>query len=258
MKRTVLWIMLLYMLSASSLLVADAIGATDKPLTNPDIIKMIKAELGEETIVQAIQNGPSDFDTSTDALILLKKEGASQKILNAILAAKTPKSPYTPKSGYHMVNPALSWNDVFLIDGNTRTQLKRVAGQYIIKSVFFRTINWHVLSGSHADVQIMNSTPAFEFALPMDVKAADMVKIEKPDVKPDSREIETAMGGLFVNKNSLNKRILPVVIEELKGEDMLGGRFAKYRVKPASPLPPGEYLLSILGMYYDFGVETAK
>jgi hypothetical protein len=66
------------------------------------------------------------------------------------------------------------------------------------------------------------------------------------------------MAGAFVTHNSLNKRDVPVVVEELKGEAILGGRMARYRLTPASPLPPGEYFLSLPGGYYDFGIETAK
>src|ERR1051325_10997901 len=77
-------------LTLSAVLVGVIVLAAEpeKPLTNADVIKMIKAELKEETIVLAIQKHASDFDTSVDGLIALKKEGASQKVLDAMLAAK--------------------------------------------------------------------------------------------------------------------------------------------------------------------------
>lgn len=52
-----------------------------KPLTNADIIKMVKAELPEDTIVLVIQKSPNRFDTSPDALIALKASGATKKFL---------------------------------------------------------------------------------------------------------------------------------------------------------------------------------
>ena len=39
-------------------------AAQSKPLVNADIVKMVKAELAEDTIVLAIRNKPSSFDTS--------------------------------------------------------------------------------------------------------------------------------------------------------------------------------------------------
>jgi hypothetical protein len=60
---------------------------TEKPLTNTDVITMIKANLPESTIVLAIQKGSVNFDTSPTALIELKNQGATPKILDAVLQA---------------------------------------------------------------------------------------------------------------------------------------------------------------------------
>jgi hypothetical protein len=59
------------------------------PLTNEDVVLMIKADLAENLIVLAIQSSPSKFDTSPKALIELKTNGATNRILEAILKAKT-------------------------------------------------------------------------------------------------------------------------------------------------------------------------
>lgn len=56
-----------------------------KPTTNADVIMMIKAKLPETTIISAIKQGPSDFDTSPSALIELKNQGATDGMLDAIL-----------------------------------------------------------------------------------------------------------------------------------------------------------------------------
>jgi hypothetical protein len=60
-----------------------------RPLTNADVVSMVKAGLDESTIVLAIQRGRTDFDTSPEALVSLKHEGATQKILDAMLSAGT-------------------------------------------------------------------------------------------------------------------------------------------------------------------------
>jgi len=62
-----------------------------KPLTNNDIVTMLKAELTESTIILAVQQSSANFDTSPDALIQLKKQGASPKILDAVLQAQAKK-----------------------------------------------------------------------------------------------------------------------------------------------------------------------
>lgn len=61
--------------------------AEKKPLTNDDVISMVKAGLPESTIVLAIQHSSTAFDTSPQALISLQGAGVPQAILNAMLTA---------------------------------------------------------------------------------------------------------------------------------------------------------------------------
>src|SRR5262245_16630824 len=64
---------------------APAVQVTKKTLTNDDVVKMISGGLSEATIIQVIHKGPTDFDTSPDALIKLKENGASPRIIEAML-----------------------------------------------------------------------------------------------------------------------------------------------------------------------------
>jgi hypothetical protein len=58
---------------------------TDQVLTNADIVKMMKAGLPESVILREIRMSNTDFATSPAALIELKKQGASETILGAVL-----------------------------------------------------------------------------------------------------------------------------------------------------------------------------
>jgi len=60
-----------------------------KTLTNADILSMMKAGLPESTIVLSIQHSATSFDTSPQGLIVLKKQGVTAKILDAMLSVKT-------------------------------------------------------------------------------------------------------------------------------------------------------------------------
>src|ERR1700688_94361 len=62
-----------------------------KPLTNDDVVKMVKAGLPEGTIVSAIQATATNFDISPDALISLKNAGATQPVMDAMIAAESNK-----------------------------------------------------------------------------------------------------------------------------------------------------------------------
>jgi hypothetical protein len=57
------------------------------PNANSDILKMIEAGLPESVIVNKIKASIEKFDTSVDALIALKKAGATEAELNAVTTA---------------------------------------------------------------------------------------------------------------------------------------------------------------------------
>jgi len=70
----------------------------NKTLTNDDVISMVKSGLAESTIVLAIQQDSTDFDTSPQALISLQSQGVPQKVLDAMITAgsKEHTSPTGP------------------------------------------------------------------------------------------------------------------------------------------------------------------
>jgi hypothetical protein len=68
-----------------------------KPLTNADVISMVKAGLAESTIILSIQHSSTVFDTSPQALISLQSQGVPQKVQDAMITAESEKP--TPPSG---------------------------------------------------------------------------------------------------------------------------------------------------------------
>lgn len=61
--------------------------STKKPLTNTDVMDMVHAGLAESTVILSIKNSGTNFDTSPQALIELKKSGVSQSVMDAMLSA---------------------------------------------------------------------------------------------------------------------------------------------------------------------------
>jgi hypothetical protein len=69
-------------------------GAVDKhlskPFTNKDVIALVKAGLGDKIVIDKIRSMPGDnLDTSTEALIHLKKVGVSKAVIDAVLKQTT-------------------------------------------------------------------------------------------------------------------------------------------------------------------------
>jgi hypothetical protein len=61
-------------------------------LTSDDIIKLAQAKLPESVVIAKIKSSSSEFDTSPDALIKLKRAGVSDTVLQAIVDAKSNPS----------------------------------------------------------------------------------------------------------------------------------------------------------------------
>ena len=66
---------------------------TDKALTNADIARMVKAGVPESIIVREIQMSRTDLGTSPASLIELRKQGASEAVLGAVLDSRMGARP---------------------------------------------------------------------------------------------------------------------------------------------------------------------
>ena len=104
---------LTFLLAFSLAIPLVAQAPTDNVLTNAGIVKMVKAGLPESIIVREIQMSRTDFGTSPAALIELKKQGASQAILGAVLDSRMgtsrpePESRATPRVAAQAAAPGL-------------------------------------------------------------------------------------------------------------------------------------------------------
>jgi len=58
------------------------------PMTNDDVIKMVKGGLGDATVLQAIETSEPAFDTSPDGLVRLKQNGVSDMLIQRILSRR--------------------------------------------------------------------------------------------------------------------------------------------------------------------------
>jgi outer membrane lipoprotein SlyB len=90
MKRLLLALLLVLPLSALG-------------INNDDVIKMVRGGLGDATVIQAIDAGDPQFDTSPDGLVRLKQEGVSDAVIQRILSrrggAPAAKAPACPECG---------------------------------------------------------------------------------------------------------------------------------------------------------------
>lgn len=72
-----------------ALLLATPLAALAAPMTNDDVIRLVRSGLGEDTIVQAVNAGEPGFDTSTDGLVKLKQFGVSDRIIQLLISRQS-------------------------------------------------------------------------------------------------------------------------------------------------------------------------
>ncbi|HEX3281170.1 MAG TPA: hypothetical protein VHR36_08055 [Pyrinomonadaceae bacterium] len=58
----------------------------DTPLTNDAVVKLVKANFKEKTVIAIIESRATRFDLSTERMIELKRTGVSERIILAMLA----------------------------------------------------------------------------------------------------------------------------------------------------------------------------
>lgn len=240
-----------------------------KSLSNDDIITMIKAELPENTIILAIQQSHGTFDISAQQLIRLKTEGASPKIMEAMIKSSEspqparfgkPEQPVSERSDGS--DDELTLLEVFLLDGVNKIQMKRSMSNPMasvnILNPFSGGRAKHTLNVNHAQLRITNISPMFELMLPADVNPSDHIQIVKMTPKSNRREIEyMRMRFASATTGFREKDVVPTNFEEFPKLAQPG--FRLYRVKVVSPLSPGEYAFVTNGLtFYDFGVDSGK
>jgi outer membrane lipoprotein SlyB len=72
---TILWLLL-------------PLAAHAAPMTNDDVIKMVKGGLADATVIQAIEAAEPAFDTSPDGLVKLKQGGVSDAVIQRIMTRR--------------------------------------------------------------------------------------------------------------------------------------------------------------------------
>lgn len=280
MKPT-LKFLLLPILSASVFCVSPlATAAATKPLTNADVVAMIKAGLPENTIILSIQQAASKFDTAPQSLILLKKQGVSAKLLDAMLNKQSGAT--LPSKSTILAASSVEFTGVrALIDGQL-VPLKRSKAQFRFNTGWLTAINpfgdskgYAVLEGKNSKLRLKSSPLTFEIALPSDVVPEEYISVVRLEVKSDRRQIETSRAGVSITAGARVKTGFPkdrLVATDLEdsGSRTSSGKVI-YRVKVSSSLTPGEYAIvraatdsveeglsnnqNAQANYYDFGMD---
>ena len=228
-------------------------------LTNSDVVRMLKAGLPPDIIIQTVSSSEPRFDVSADALIALKNDGVPDGVIQAMVARMAGNNTQQPSPGGFGEAGTMT-RGATLIDGTNRAQMKYstpdMRGGGLLGNPLSTKLK-AAFNGKHASLRTTNTSPLFEVSIMADANPSDTIAIVKLDVKSDRREIETVKAGITGVKTGYPKdRAQPISIEEVPSG--ASGHHKPYRIRLANSLPPGEYAIIVYGAYYDFGIDSTK
>jgi hypothetical protein len=242
----------LFVLSFLVLALPGALKAAEQAqaLTNADIVKLTKADLGNDLIIAKIQQVEKvDFKLETDDIIQLKKAGVEQAVISAMLkrTSAPPPAPATASSDGGGGFPAVS-----LVAASGSTALKVIEGDHKqFAAPFVGLRHFLEFDGKNAGTRIKDRRPTLELRLDRNPGAHWWIVRLDPDDDDPTRGLDLQSAGAWGGAHTFEPDE-DFVIESTMVE--AGG--GVWRFKPQKDLKPGEYgLYCEKGYAYDFGVD---
>jgi outer membrane lipoprotein SlyB len=133
-----------------SLLLALPLAAIAAPMTNEDVIKMVKGGLGEATVLQAIEGAEPGFDTTPDGLVKLKQGGVSDTVIQRIIGRKgaTPAVAATPAAAPAAAAPPVC-RECGTVTGIREVEKPRKVGAGTATGAVIGGVLGYAVGGSH-------------------------------------------------------------------------------------------------------------
>jgi hypothetical protein len=253
-----------------------AIAQNSEPMSNADVVKMVKANLPEKTIILAIQSAPPGFDTSADALIAL----STAKVPNAIVDAMISRSNGGTNTGAAAGSQLTGLNpeEITLRDGDAQYTMKYLRPNMRSAARAFGLggmANYAALSGTQAALRVVSTQPSFLVSIPENAQPQSYLAIVNLAIRKNgTREILVGGGGGFSTSYSSgfpSDRLIALSAEQNLDQSQAQAGFVLYTVTPKNSMAKGEYAIVLFneqaqvtgfflnpspyGSYFDFGID---
>lgn len=216
--------------------------ATPRTLSVDDVIKLSKAGLSDDTIVEKIRKSGQAFDLSPDQMIQLKSAGVSDKVMQAMInptppaaaapattAAAAKPSDLPDEIGVYMRRQGTTeWVEVQpeVVNWKTGGVAKSIFSQGIVKG----DMNGH-LEGKTSSTTATTTTE-FMIVAP-EGTAITEYELLKLRENGDNREFRTVTGGVFHSSSGATRDVL-----KFDGKKVAPRHFL---MQLSEFLKPGEY-----------------
>ena len=236
------------------LLLTAAIGIASVParaqetMDNAAVLKLKSAGLSDDLIAQTIAASPGHYDTSTDALIALKKDGVSDKVVGAmiaknanpngpaagsvpqtiVIAAPPPALPGVTDVGVYYKDNNGAWTDV--VSENVNFKTGGFAKSFFSDGIVKGDINGHLTGPSS---KLVLNFPV-EFAIDcLEGQTAGDYQLLKMHTHPDGREFRSVTGGVIHTSGGAERDTIQFDAKKIAPR--------VYIVTIEGKLDPGEY-----------------
>ena len=233
-------------------------------LTNAQIIDLVKSGLSEELIVTDIKSNLNTFDLSTSALVELKKNGVSDKVIEAMMSTHLS----APANTQALPTPtAQADTSLYIYDGDKKIRLQYARPTLEAKNSVFgplgSTYAYVVFSeaGPAASIRVADRSPLIgEFIAPADFRISDQIQLVKLEVERSTKhrrvQVSRVSAGGSINTNIPDSARISVTFNVVRDLISNGKPAQVYNMKPVAPLGPGEYAIVFSGKrFMDFGID---
>lgn len=185
---------------------ASTAALAQQSMDNAAVVKLQKAGLSEDLIVSTISGSPGHYDTSTDAIIAMKKDGITDKEIGAMLAknagptvvavAAAPGAPVLPAGvdevGVYYKDKSGTWVEFKpeIVNYKTGGFLKTLATDGLVKG----DKNGHI-PGKAAQLKLTRGTEVLIYA--PEGTAPNEYQLLKLRENSNNREFRSETGGVF-------------------------------------------------------------
>ena len=191
-----------------------------RPLTNDSIVKMSRAGLGDDLILQTIDAQPSRFTTDPDALLALKGDGVSERVIARMVrkaaspgavAAPAPISlPEVNEEGVYFKDKDGHWQEMAV------ERLRYQSGGWLKSTATYGVIKQD--QNGHVD----GRSSKLALTRPLDIliyapqgTAAEEYEIVRFRVNSNSREFREETGGVFHKSSGAQRDDVPFTASKI-------------------------------------------
>ncbi|HEY2092968.1 MAG TPA: hypothetical protein VGJ81_13865 [Thermoanaerobaculia bacterium] len=238
--------------SDASTLAQTSAPAHESALSNKDVVKLSKLQLGDDVIVAKIkQTADVDFDVSTDALIRLKEAGVSARVIAAMIDRTAPISNQPIANQRVSVAPNTT-SPIGIMIADKEVPLSGASGDVTTTGFWPVVFTFLDYPGLHARVRTTNRLPIVFVRSPHDPSSYFFIgKLDVNGRKNNrSLKIEQKVGAF-----NASARVVPASHWQV-AYDASETTPGTWRLTPRSQLDPGEYgIVAPGGVLFEFGID---